>query len=699
MNMDGSLDLILTATFDNNVQLFINQSTLGNISFAAPQLIPTSLGPWGVDISDIDGDGDPDIIVANRNENKVNVLRQDASLTFTKLDLTTAKPPRNVRVGDYDGDGKPDIAFTSFSGLSFSVDVLRNTNCVSPKILNTAPVTVCTAQTIRLSTTPALNVTFDWSRDGVSFQSGPNEYADITLAASTPGYTVKVTGESGACVITSPPVVAVANPGSPPADPGITTNSPLCIGSNLTLQTPAVGGATYDWTGPGGFTSTAQNPTVNSVTVTNAGIYYLQVTASGCSSNKVSSQVDLASLPAFTITSSVPGAGCQGSPITLSVNNAAGYTYQWKKDGSVLGGQTGLTLAVSQEGDYTVAVTSTSPVCSAETAASTVILLSVPVANFQSPATACTGIAAAFTDQSTLDVRGTASYAWTFGDGNTSTAQNPSNTYTSAGSLNVSLTAGYVGVAGCTNMLTRPISVTTPVIPVITSSANPICPGDSTTLSVAGTFNSFDWSVGGTANSILITDPSDYTVNTQDQNNCASTATITINSKPTFSLTVSAGRLSINLGDTTQLIASGADSYAWTPSASLDNPAIANPIAKPTATTSYEVTGTKAGFCNALDSVTVSVSGGGTPTINAPLIFSPNGDVVNDTWIIPGVDPECTMVVYDGHGSKIFETKGYNNTNSWDGTYNGKPVPDGTYFYVCGCPNLHPATGNVLVVR
>ncbi len=73
--------------------------------------------------------------------------------------------------------------------------------------------------------------------------------------------------------------------------------------------------------------------------------------------------------------------------------------------------------------------------------------------------------------------------------------------------------------------------------------------------------------------------------------------------------------------------------------------------------------------------------------------------MINDNWIIQGVDPDCTMTIYDGHGSKVFEKRGYNNANSWDGTYNGKSVPDGTYFYVFGCPNLRPETGNVLVVR
>src|SRR5258706_1570337 len=197
LNKDGLLDLVVTSTLDNNLQIFVNNSTSGNISFQSPQVLTTSLGPWGVDVSDIDGDGDADIVVANRNEAKVNVFRQDASLSFTKLDIVTAKPCRNLRVGDYDADGKPDIALTSFSSV-FSVDVIRNANCVSP-VITSSSATVCNGQTIQLHTKPALGVTFAWFKDASSFppsavDSAAVVYTDIT-PPGTGNFTVTVTGE------------------------------------------------------------------------------------------------------------------------------------------------------------------------------------------------------------------------------------------------------------------------------------------------------------------------------------------------------------------------------------------------------------------------------------------------------------------------------------------------------------------------
>ncbi|AZA55121.1 T9SS type B sorting domain-containing protein [Chryseobacterium sp. G0201] len=59
----------------------------------------------------------------------------------------------------------------------------------------------------------------------------------------------------------------------------VTSNSPVC--TNSTIQLNATGGTTYNWTGPNGFTSNLQNPTIPNATATNAGIYTCQISGSG----------------------------------------------------------------------------------------------------------------------------------------------------------------------------------------------------------------------------------------------------------------------------------------------------------------------------------------------------------------------------------------------------------------------------------
>jgi gliding motility-associated-like protein len=59
----------------------------------------------------------------------------------------------------------------------------------------------------------------------------------------------------------------------------LTSNSPVC--SNSSLQLNATGGTSYSWTGPNGFTSNLQNPTIPNASAANAGTYTCQVTSSG----------------------------------------------------------------------------------------------------------------------------------------------------------------------------------------------------------------------------------------------------------------------------------------------------------------------------------------------------------------------------------------------------------------------------------
>ncbi|WP_374464108.1 T9SS type B sorting domain-containing protein [Chryseobacterium sp.] len=61
----------------------------------------------------------------------------------------------------------------------------------------------------------------------------------------------------------------------------LSSNSPVCI--NSTLQLNASGGIVYNWTGPNGFTSNQQNPTIHNATANNAGIYTCQVSGGACS--------------------------------------------------------------------------------------------------------------------------------------------------------------------------------------------------------------------------------------------------------------------------------------------------------------------------------------------------------------------------------------------------------------------------------
>jgi gliding motility-associated-like protein len=77
--------------------------------------------------------------------------------------------------------------------------------------------------------------------------------------------------------------------------------------------------------------------------------------------------------------------------------------------------------------------------------------------------------------------------------------------------------------------------------------------------------------------------------------------------------------------------------------------------------------------------------------------FTPNGDGVNDNWMVYD-QYDClqnvTVQVLNRYGSKVYESRNYRN--EWKGTYNGKSLPDGTYYYVIGFKLL---SGRVQEVR
>ncbi|MBI2966199.1 MAG: gliding motility-associated C-terminal domain-containing protein [Bacteroidetes bacterium] len=86
--------------------------------------------------------------------------------------------------------------------------------------------------------------------------------------------------------------------------------------------------------------------------------------------------------------------------------------------------------------------------------------------------------------------------------------------------------------------------------------------------------------------------------------------------------------------------------------------------------------------------------------LNIPTSFSPNGDGVNDSWILRGIEnyPDATVEIFNRWGSKVFSSeKGY--PEPWDGKYGGNKVPAATYYYIITIDDTRKnLTGTVTVV-
>ncbi|MGD0038316.1 MAG: FG-GAP-like repeat-containing protein, partial [Bacteroidota bacterium] len=128
MDGDGLPDIAVTNSNGNTISIFWNKSTSGNISFSSKTDFTTDNNPYGIKISDMDGDGKLDLVVADQSSSSVSVYKNIGSsgnISFAaKVDFGTGNNPMGIVLSDVDGDGKPDILVTNQN--SNTVSVLRN---------------------------------------------------------------------------------------------------------------------------------------------------------------------------------------------------------------------------------------------------------------------------------------------------------------------------------------------------------------------------------------------------------------------------------------------------------------------------------------------------------------------------------------------------------------------------------------------
>ena len=91
-----------------------------------------------------------------------------------------------------------------------------------------------------------------------------------------------------------------------------------------------------------------------------------------------------------------------------------------------------------------------------------------------------------------------------------------------------------------------------------------------------------------------------------------------------------------------------------------------------------------------------------TDNCTATTVITPNDDGINDRFVVFCLDvqdfPENELIIYGGWGDEVFRMTGYDN--SWKGTYENEPLPDGTYYYIFKRdPNAEAEKGFVMIYR
>jgi len=157
---------------------------------------------------------------------------------------------------------------------------------------------------------------------------------------------------------------------------------------------------------------------------------------------------------------------------------------------------------------------------------------------------------------------------------------------------------------------------------------------------------------------------------------------------------------SIAKGETVTLTASGGSTYQWSSAAGIMGTQQAAILTvRPSTQTTYTVTVTNANGCSSQKDIIVSVSDN-YDIIKGTNVLTPNGDGINDKFIIKNLDmyPNNVVKIFDRAGRLLYSQKSYDN--QWDGTVGGNALTEGTYYYIIDFgPGLAKKKGFITIIR
>ena len=465
---------------------------------------------------------------------------------------------------------------------------------------------------------------------------------------------------------------------------------------------------TFAFTGPGVSTAGLFSPSVAGVGVHT--IKYIYTSSAGSCKDSITQTIKVweRALADFSVTTNPV---CEKQPVTFTDNSTSteGSIIEWRwnfADGTPVQVNTTnapFTHTFNTYGTFNVklnVVTSNGCVSADKILSVTVNPLARP--NFSFPAISCLPNASVqFTNLSTVPNGAPTSltYLWDFGDPgsgtvNNSTITDPAHVYINLGPYNINLEA--TTAEGCIHDTTIVLNTIHPQPQAsFTTDFIDVCIGSpflftSTSNGADGTISQYHWNMGDasirTLSSFSYTyaDTGTYTISHYIINSfgCISnvaTKTVFVNGYPDADagpdkLMLEGGQCQITPPNNYPMPVT----FAWTPPTYLDDPTRLDPIARPPDDITYLLTVTTNKGCSDTSSMFIKVLK--DPPV--PNIFSPNGDGIHDTWVIPYLNsyPGCTVEIVNRYGYLIFRSLGY--LTPWDGKVNGKDVPVGTYYYV-----------------
>ncbi len=726
------------------------RDTTGNTGTTPLSRIFPNVGIYNVKLVTIDSLGCRDSLTQNAFINVRGVVANFVasplvpcagdSVTFTDISTMSAGGTTTSRTWTF-GDGNtrsgnaPVVkhlypALTGSYNVSLQVtdnfgctDVETKIGYINPEQPNAALTVVgslqrCVNESITFNNNSTGGASFVWLfGDGAQFAT--TQDTPVRHAYATPGsYNVKIVAISpGGCRDTSngattTNISIVGNPSFFTLNDSFAACPPL-VGVRPAVRTTTPNGTIFNWSFGDGRTSTVRNPTV---TYTLAGTFVIKLiatTPTGCTDSF--SRTVTVDGPLVTFDYGLPLSGCTPLTVPFRLTNpdSAKIIYDLG-DGTV--DSTSLTsLNFTHTYDTlgrfvpTLVVIGTVG-CNYAVIGNRVvnpdtIKVGTLSANFISSAindTACAGTPVQFTD-ATISTAGVGTaWSWDFGDGTTANVQNPvkafTNTTSSVITRNVRM---IIFTSNCSDTITKAINIKpSPSITVTPSGTTTICTGTSVQLQVTpATGLTFQWTPTTSLNNATIPNPiasptslTTYQVVATNVFSCTDTDTVRVDvqSRPTV---VTNNDTAICSSNSVQLNATGALSYTWTltngnPAPGLTpSPNIPNPVATPTATTSYLVIGSfGSGSCRDSDTVVITVNP------NPSIIASPNVNICS------GTSTQLSVSTTNVSPSAIYDwTPGAGLSDSTIANPVANPTVTTMYTVIVTNPGLCADTDSVLV--
>lgn len=553
----------------------------------------------------------------------------------------------------------------------------------------------CEGRSLRLTADSVTAGSYSWT--------GPNGFSSNTRSVLLSSMNNNNTGEYrvavsvAGCTGVNNSITTILKP--TPTAPVITVPTPICQNSQLNLGASIVSGASYQWTGPNGFDSKLSSPVIDSVRLNQSGIYSVNITVDGCVSNDRSVNVTVIPEPTKPqINSNSPL--CLNDPLQLTATAGGNASFRWFSNNGFSSTQQNPQIAsvnYRDSGQYAAFVLVNG--CVSDTAFTKIEIDQPAVVNAGNDQVVCANNAVVQLNGSVSG--GTNTGIWTsngtgrFGTRTSSLTNSyiPSSQDTANGTVTLVLSS--TNNKSC-RTVNSSLLVRITDAPFLDIGNNPtICANDSLLAVNAQLRNAggIQWTSNGTGNfdnrNSLNTN---YVLSSRDQSSGSFRvyATTTGNG----SCVAVTDEIIVNLAPVPQVdvgkdlyifentpytfnpqITGNVQSYQWTPATFLNNASLRNPVFRGNADQNLTLRVVSTNGCVATDEVFVTV----LKPFPIPNVFSPNGDGVHDTWVIPELDkyPNAVVSVFDRYGRRIFFTEGYKRP--WDGTFEGKPVAVATY--------------------